>query len=265
MLSPDEIDSIAADLFAQHLERRPFTPFPDRIPSMEDANDVQDALIALMAARERSQVDGYKVALTSKSTRDWLKIHEPCAGQILGSRIHRSPHTASLADYVRFSIETEICVVLDRDLQGDFTATQVRDAVRSVHCSYELVEDRAADLTRLDARSLVSDNSWNGGIVIGPAAPAGLDLTNRAGRLRVNGEITKEGTTRDTMGGDPFFVVAWLVGHLGRRGRALKAGQPVITGSIIETQFPAAGDVLSFEVDGMPPVELRVAPWIGRV
>ena len=51
---------------------------------------------------------------------------------------------------------------------------------------------------------------------------------------------------------------AWLAGHLGRRGRKLKAGQPVITGSIIETQFPVAGDVLVFEVDGMPPCELRV-------
>jgi 2-keto-4-pentenoate hydratase len=54
--------------------------------------------------------------------------------------------------------------------------------------------------------------------------------------------------------------MAWLIGHLGRRGKVLKAGMPVITGSIIETQFPVAGDVLSFEVDGMPPCELRVVP-----
>ena len=62
------------------------------------------------------------------------------------------------------------------------------------------------------------------------------------------------------MGGNPLFVVAWLAGHLGRRGKVLKAGMPVITGSIIETQFPVAGDVLVFEVDDMPPVELRLAP-----
>jgi 2-keto-4-pentenoate hydratase len=61
------------------------------------------------------------------------------------------------------------------------------------------------------------------------------------------------------MGGNPLVVVAWLVGHLGKRGKVLKAGMPVITGSIIATQFPVAGDTLIFEVDDMPPVELRVA------
>ena len=259
MLSPSEVEAIAADLFAQHERRQNYEPFADRIPTPEDSHDVQDALVRLMCAKEKSEVAGYKIALTSKSTRDWLKINEPCAGQVLGSRIHRSPYTVHVSNYVRFSMETEICVILDRDLSGECTVEDVRNCLRSVHTSYELVEDRAADLTRLDARSLVSDNCWNGGIVIGPAAPAGLDFTNRAGRLRVNGQITKEGTTRDTMGGDPLFVVAWLAGHLGRRGRALKAGQPVITGSIIETQFPKPGDVLVFEVDGMPPCELRVA------
>jgi 2-keto-4-pentenoate hydratase len=260
MLSPSEVEAIAGDLFAQHERGDMFVPFPDRIPKLDDAHDVQDALVRLLTRKYDTEVAGYKIALTSKSTREWLKIDEPCAGQVLGNRIHQSPYTVHLSDYVRFSIETEICVVLDRDLAGECTVEDVRKCLRSVHCSYELVEDRGADLTKLDAKSLVSDNCWNGGIVMGPAAPPGLDFTNRSGRLRVNGQITKEGTTRDTMGGDPLFVVAWLAGHLGRRGRALKAGQPVITGSIIETQFPKEGDVLVFDVDGMPPVEVRLAP-----
>ncbi len=259
MLSPSEVEGIAADLFAQHARKEMFVPFPDRIPTNDDALAVQDALVRLLTRDLGTDVAGYKIALTSKSTRDWLKIDEPCAGQVLSNRIHQSPYTVHVSDYVRFSMETEICVVLDRDMRGDCTVEDVRKNLRSVHCAYELVEDRGADLTRLDAKSLVSDNCWNGGIVMGPAAPAGLDFTNRAGRLRVNGVVTNEGTTNDTMGGDPLFVVAWLVGHLGKRGRALKAGQPVITGSIIQTQFPKPGDVLVFDVDGMPPVELRVA------
>jgi 2-keto-4-pentenoate hydratase len=260
MLNQTEIQAVARDLFTQHERRERFVGFPERIPTLDDADDVQDAYVALLNRAYGTEVAGYKIALTSKSTRDWLKIDHPCCGQVLGNRIHRSPYTAHLSEYVRFSIETEICVVLDRDMSGDCTVDDIRGNLRSVHASYELVEDRGADLTRLDAKSLVSDNSWNGGIVIGPAAPAGLDLTDRAGRLSVNGKVTKEGTTRDTMGGDPLVVMAWLCGHLARRGRVLKAGMPVITGSIIETQFPVAGDVLSFEVDGMPPCELRVTP-----
>jgi 2-keto-4-pentenoate hydratase len=259
MLSSAEVQTIAEELFAQHERREPFVPFPDRVPTMDDACRVQDAHVALLTKRFGTAVAGYKVALTSKSTRDWLKIDEPCIGQVLGNRIHRSPYTVPLSEYVRFSMETEICCVMDTDMAGDCTLEDVRRNLRSIHTSYELVEDRAADLTRLDAHSLVSDNSWNGGIVIGPPADTTLDMENRSGRLRINGQVVKEGNTRDTMGGSPFAVMAWLIGHLGKHGKVLKAGMPVITGSIIETQFPVAGDVLSFEVDGMPPCELRVA------
>jgi len=258
MLSSAEVQTIAEELFAQHERKEPFVPFPDRVPTMDDACKIQDAHVALLTKRLSTTVAGYKVALTSKSTRDWLKIDEPCIGQVLGNRIHQSPHTVHLTDYVRFSMETEICCVMDKDMAGDCTIEDVRNNLRSIHTSYELVEDRGADLTRLDAHSLVSDNSWNGGIVIGPAADKTLEMENRSGRLRINGQVTKEGNTRDTMGGSPFAVMAWLIGHLGRRGKVLKAGMPVITGSIIETQFPVAGDMLSFEVDGMPACELRV-------
>ncbi|MDB5397609.1 MAG: hypothetical protein JWM91_5115 [Rhodospirillales bacterium] len=260
MLSSANIQAIAADLMDQHVRRETFVNFPERVPTLDDANDVQDAYVSLLCHAKGTEVGGYKIALTSKSTRDWLKIDHPCAGQVLSNRIHQSPYTVHISDYVRFSMETEICVVLDKDMSGECTIEDVRRNLRSIHCSYELVEDRGADLTRLDARSLVADNSWNGGIVIGPPGPTDLVLENRAGRLKVNGKVTKEGTTRETMGGNPLFVVAWLAGHLGKRGKVLKAGMPVITGSIIETQFPVAGDVLVFEVDDMPPAELRVAP-----
>lgn len=260
MLSQAEITAVARDLLQQHQRKEIFTNFPERVPTLDDANDIQDAYVGLLCSTLGTEVGGYKIALTSKATRDWLKIDHPCAGQVLANRIHTSPYTLHLSDYVQFSVETEICCVLDRDMSGDCTVEDVRRNLRSVHCAYELVEDRGANLTKLCARSLVSDNSWNGGIVVGPAAPADLDLTNRTGRLRVNGVVTKEGSTTGLMGGDPLHVMAWLIGHLGRRGKALKAGQPVITGSIIETQFPVAGDVLVYDVDGLPPVELHIEP-----
>ena len=176
MLSQADVDAIARDIFAQHERKDVFVPFPDRVPGNDDAVKIQDAYVAMLEKKYGTKVAGYKIALTSKSTRDWLKINEPCAGQVLGNRIHQSPHTQKLSDYVRFSIETEICVVLDRDLTGDVSFEDVKKSLRSIHCAYELVEDRAADLTKLDAKSLVSDNSWNGGIVMGPAAPVRISI-----------------------------------------------------------------------------------------
>lgn len=258
MLTSAEVDAIAGDLLTQHEQRRIFQAIPGRLPHMEDAYNVQESYVALLLRKYKATVGGYKIALSSKQTRDWLKVHEPCAGQVLATRIHQSPHTVRVADFVRLSIEIEVCVVLESDMSGTVSAEDVRANVRSLHCAYELVEDRGADLTKLDAKSLASDNAWNGGIVIGPAGPKSLDLTNRLGRLKVNGVVTQEGTTAETMGGNPLDAVVWLIGHFGKRGRAIKAGEPVITGSIVQSQFLGAGNVLEFAMDGMPPVVLNL-------
>lgn len=258
MLSKAEVEALAADIFSQHERREMFRPIPDRIPTVEDAHDVQDAYVGLLLKKYRTTVGGYKVALTSKQTRDWLKVYEPCAGQVLATRIHSSPHTVRVADYVRFSAETEVCAIVDKDMSGPCTAADVRANLRSLHCAYELVEDRGADMTKMDAKSLASDNSWNAGIVLGPPASKDIDLTNRRGALKINGGVTHQGTTSETMGGDPLDAVAWLVGHLGKRGKVLKAGEPVLTGSIIQSQFLGAGISIEFAMDGMPPVHLNL-------
>ncbi len=258
MFNQTEVDRLAAEIFSQHEHREHFRPIPDRIPTVADAHDVQEAYVGLLLKKYGTTVGGYKVALTSKQTRDWLKVYEPCAGQVLATRIYRSPHTVRLTDFVRFSAEPEVCAILDKDMSGPCTAADVRRNLRSLHCAFELVEDRSADMTKMDAKSLASDNSWNAGIVIGPPASKDINLTNLRGALKINGGITHQGTTTETMGGDPLESVAWLVGHLGKRGRPLKAGEPVMTGSITQSQFLGAGISAEFAMDGMPPVQLKI-------
>lgn len=258
MLSEAEVQALAADIFSQHERREIFKAIPERIPTVSDAQDIQDAYVDLLLKKYHTTVGGYKVALTSKRVRDWLKVYEPCCGQVLASRIYTSPHSERVSDYVRFSAETEVCAVLDKDMGGPCTAADVRKNLRSLHCSYELVEDRGADMNRMDARSLASDNSWNAGIVIGPPGPTDIDFNNRKGTLKVNGVVTQEGTTAESMGGDPLEAVVWLATYLGKRGRVIKAGQPVMTGTIVQSQFLKAGDALEFAMEGMPPVFLNL-------
>lgn len=255
-----QADIIARELFEQHERGDKFVPIPDRLSSQDEAYAVQEAYVPMLLKKYGTEVAGFKIALSSKQTQEWLKITQPCSGQILANRIHQSPYATKISDWMNFGIETEVCVVIDRDLPAKCSFEEVQESLRSVHCAYELVEDRCADLTKLDPKSLVADNSWNGGIVVGPAASPDMDLSKRSGRLKVNGEVVHEGTTEETMGGNPINVVMWLAENLGQRGKQIKAGNVIITGSIIATQFPKAGETLVFDVDGIPPVELRVVP-----
>jgi 2-oxo-3-hexenedioate decarboxylase/2-keto-4-pentenoate hydratase len=96
-------------------------------------------------------------------------------------------------------------------------------------------------------RSLIVENCWNGGIVIGAPKPVSADtLVGIPGRLAVDGKTVGEGKAED-----PYATLAWLANHLAERGRDLKAGMVVITGSLIVTVSIAPGSRAVFSVDGL--------------
>ena len=59
--------------------------------------------------------------------------------------------------------------------------------------------------------------------------------------------------------GDPLNSVVWLARKLGQFGRAIRAGDVIMTGSFVR-QFPlAAGDSVRVAFSGIGNVEVRVA------
>jgi len=103
--------------------------------------------------------------------------------------------------------------------------------------------------------SLIADNCWNGGVVLGTARPVTREaLVGARGRQSVNGAAAGEGAAED-----PFATLAWLANLLAERGRGLAAGMVVITGSLVPTFSIEPGDHLVFAVDGLGEAVLDVA------
>ena len=87
-------------------------------------------------------------------------------------------------------VEFEIALRLGRDLDpaaAPFSEAIMRDAVDGVCAAMELVDDRNADYANLDAISLVADNSWNAGAVLGDFVETIDDLADLCGTVRLNG------------------------------------------------------------------------------
>ena len=72
------------------------------------------------------------------------------------------------------------------------------------------------------------------------------DLESVPGRATKDRVAIGEGHGRDILG-HPFNSVAWLATQLASRGVELKAGQVVMTGSVMKTIFPEPGQA------GEPP------------
>jgi 2-keto-4-pentenoate hydratase len=240
-----------------HRTRARYQNLPEAIApgNFDEAYAAQEALVALWEPR-LGKVAGRKIAVTTKIMQQLMGIDHPCGGTIFSSRVHTSPATIRKADFVNVRIECELAVRLGRDLPKQaqpYTRENAREAVGEIMAAFELIEDRNADYKSSKALSLIADNAWNGGIVIGApkAPPAGSDLNGIGGVLKRNGKQELTGKTDDPMG-----ALAWVANLSASRGRPMTKGMVVITGSLIVTVDIAPGERLDFAIDGVGDVSM---------
>jgi len=248
----------ALDLLQQHAANLRFQAAPPvSATTVPAAYDVQGHYVALLQ-RDAGAVVGYKIGLTSPRMQAMCGINEPICGSVLSKRVHASDVTLRRGAYGRIGLEFEIAVRLGADVQApDQTAQTVRRHVDAVCAGIEVVDDRNADYTQLDVRGLIADNAWNAGMVLSRWLTRWPDLPAVEGIVSVDDAIFDRGFGRDVLG-DPLVVVAWLANHLAARGERLKAGQVVMTGSLIPTQFPATDATYRFDLAGIGSVGVRV-------
>src|SRR5437868_304622 len=250
----------AADaLLAAHESNLRFKPLgpPHRPATISDAYDIQDRYVALLRDKH-GDVVGYKVGLTSAPMQVFCGIDHPIAGIVLARRVHQSGATIRRSDFGRLGLEFEIAVRIKSDVPVTgmtSTAEMMRPHIDGVCAAIELVDDRSADYANLDVLSLVADNSWNGGIVLSEFATEWPDLEGVLGRAAKDQVAIGEGHGRDILG-HPFNSVRWLASELASRGARLKAGQVVMTGSVIKTVFPAEDAIYRFELSEIGRVEV---------
>ncbi len=249
-------------LLAEHRSRHRFTTLrPPAAPaSVSDAYDIQDKYVALLRG-ENGEPAGYKVGLTSAAMQAFCRIDHPIAGVVLAARVHRSGARVRRADFGRLGLEFEIAVRIKSDVPAarSYAAEAIEAHIDGICAAIELVDDRAADYASLDARSLVADNSWNAGIVLSEFKSSWPDLAALPGRATRDNDPIGEGYGRDILG-HPFNSVAWLATHLASRGASLKAGEVVMTGSVMKTVFPEQDAHYRFELQGLGSVEVQIAP-----
>jgi 2-keto-4-pentenoate hydratase len=251
----------AETLLAEHKANVLFKPFgPHQGPAtVPDAYDIQQKFVALLHS-EHGNTIGYKVGLTSAPMQKFCGIDHPIAGVVLARRMHQSGATVRRGEFGRLGLEFEIAVQIKSDLPANAppdTAELIQPYIGGVCAAIELVDDRAADYAVLDVLALVADNSWNGGVVLSEFVTRWPDLKDILGTATKGGLAIGEGHGRDILG-HPFNSVAWLATHLASRGEDLKAGQIVMTGSVMKTVFPTEDAIYGFSLDQIGTVTINV-------
>jgi 2-keto-4-pentenoate hydratase len=259
-MSMDPCD--AARVIADHrLSRQPLPPLDPAVRPEDElqAYRVQDALHEMMSAAGLGPIAGHKIGCTTRVMQDFLHISNPCAGGVFAETVWSSPASIPHASFLHVGVECEIVVRLSADLdarEAPFNAERVSHAVEALMPGMEIVDDRYIDYKSLDTPTLIADDFFDAGCVLG--APLRewrkLDVTGLVGVTRINGVEVGRGRGADVMG-HPFNALAWLANSLAQRGRSLRAGEFVFTGSVVETKWVERGDRVEMEIEGLGRVE----------
>jgi 2-oxo-3-hexenedioate decarboxylase/2-keto-4-pentenoate hydratase len=173
--------------------------------------------------------------------------------------VHESGVSLNAKDFVRVGVECEIAVRLARDLsatEAPFTAEWVAESIEAYLPAIEIVDDRYVKWETLGAPTLVADDFFAAGCVLGNPVTrsASPDLLTVVGRARINGDEVGQGTGADVLG-HPHHALAWLANHLAANDKSLRAGEIVLTGSLVKTAWLNAGDAVVMELEGLGRVE----------
>lgn len=233
----------------------------EQISTITDAYEVQDSVVEAFGRSGEGAPVGYKVGLTTRAMQEFCGVDSPICGRILRRGVATDGTTLRRQDYVRLGLESELALHLAQDIPFEAITSDesLVQQIGSIHAAFEIVDDRGADYAHLSARQIVAENSWNAGIIIGPgASPANFGSLDRiTGALVENDQEIGRGTSADVLGG-PLEVVRWLSAFLSKRGESLRAGDWIMTGSIVTTKFPESGSRYRFGLKNLSPVSVNV-------
>ena len=263
MLKPDQIESVAGSLVSQRLSSAPI----DLAEDMRPADEVEAYAVQAEVNRRLSQSGlglpvGHKIGCTTPVMQAYLGISNPCAGEIFAATTLQSLGQVSRARYRRLGVECEIVIGLSRDVapeEAPFTREGMASRVDAVMAGIEIVDDRYRDYRSLGAPTLIADNFFNAGCVLGEPIKdwRRLDLEALGGRMLINGEEAGRGVGGMILG-HPFEALAWLANSRASRGLGLQKGAFVFLGSLVETKYPNPGDSVQVEIEGLGALVLEV-------
>jgi len=236
-------------------------PIPDltediRPPDLVSAYAIQRQVSGLLTDYGHGRPAGWKIGCTSPAMQAFVGVDHPCAGTMFDRHIADLRVSYEHGRYSRLGLECEIAVQLSRDLlPGD----DPLPAIGAVMTSIEIVEERFEDYRTTAKESLVADDFFHVGCVLGKRHKVAdlRDLAAIKGGFSISNAPIEDVGHGGAILGHPFNALTWLAEHLEDRG-GVKEGEIVTLGSVIRTIFPKPGDVVRAEFEALGSVFVEI-------
>ncbi|MFI5296614.1 MAG: fumarylacetoacetate hydrolase family protein [Polyangiales bacterium] len=252
-MRPSDIARLGDELYGALRARRTVAPLTAREPDLTIA-DAYHVSLRLLEKRlsDGERVIGKKIGVTSKPVQRMLDVHQPDFGYLTDAMRFESgadmPISTSL---IQPRAEGEIAFTLSHDLTGPgVTNADVLAATECLMPCFEVVDSRI-EAWKIRIQDTVADNASSGLFVLGkPVSPKAFDFVTCGMVVWKNDEIISTGAGAAALG-SPLTCVAWLANTLGTFGESLKAGEVVLSGSLVPLEPVVSGDRMRLSIAGL--------------
>ncbi|HXQ51463.1 MAG TPA: fumarylacetoacetate hydrolase family protein [Stellaceae bacterium] len=216
-----------------------------------DAYQVQEAAMRLLGVTQA----GWKIGAPNPTA-------VPVAAPLFAALVRPSPARFSATASSFRAVEAELALALGRDLPAraaPYGEDEAWDAIAAVHVAIELLDSRYADRRAMPPAALLADQQSNGGFCYGPANPlAAADFLAARASLLFDGKVEKSAVGGNPVG-HPKRLVVWLANHAASRGRALRKGDIVTTGSHTGITVAPIGARVTARFEGLGEAVMEIA------
>ncbi len=254
----------AAEILAQaRRDGQTIEGLPGRLQpqNLEDAYQIQGALIPLIEALSNGKRAGYKGGATNDAALQGFGLEEPFVGVLISSYMLKSGDTIADADCKFKLLEPEFAFRMGEDLPAaaaPYDPDGVRAAIASVMTSIEVVDLRYTGGIGAGGMQVIADNSAAGYWLAGTeyADLDAIDFDDWPVSLHINGDLVAEGNSANVLG-NPLNSLTFLANKLCMWGGGLKAGDIVTAGSCTAPTPAQAGDECVADFGSLGKVSVR--------
>jgi 2-keto-4-pentenoate hydratase len=200
---------------------------------------------------------GWKVGLGAKPAMERLGITMPLVGYMMQASLLPNGSSVSLAGWTQPVAEPEIAVYIAADLPGGTDRAAASAAVGSLGPAIEL-----ADLNPppSDVEAALAGNIFHRHVILGAAdaTRAGVKLDGLTGLVfRRGGEVARQIDLQANIG-NIVDIVAHVAGTLAAFGERLRAGDVIITGSLVPPPLIEVDETeFAYRLDPMERLSVR--------
>lgn len=254
-MDQDKINALGDELYEALRSQSTLVPFTDRETgiTIDDAYYISLRMVNRRVEDDGEKIVGKKIGVTSKPVQDMLGVFQPDFGFLTDAMEFQNDAEIKIAgNMIQPRAEAEIAFRLKKDLAGPgVTEADVLDATECIIPCFEIVDSRIQDWN-IKIQDTVADNASCGVYVLGDNTvdPRDFDLPNLKMTVKKNGKFLSEGLG-SAVQGNPLTAVAWLANTLGEFDIPFKAGEVILSGSLVPLEDVVAGDKMELELEGI--------------